>query len=959
MASSQLAVELSAGATQSVSIGLENTGQSTATGLVADLTLPPGVSLAAGQQGAVIVGGGGRSVRFGTLTATAWTCGTNATDPPTVTCRLPELPGGQVTHLSVTLDVVKTAGGDGTVVLDIKGTGITPTHLLVPAHVATMPATLMVTGPPVQEVTAAEPHTLTWTVSNVGGQPATALSLALSVPDGLSLDPAGSSDSGWTCMPDQGPVTHGASSLTCSYPSLAPDGITSALTLIAIADTQVLAAEPPTLPIGYALTWTGSTSPSVGEADLTAVPSPGEMAVDAPSAATFVVGASTDVTFTVRHVSGPALRGIVVVVSPPAGVEWDGSAAPSGGWTCSDRADGTVGCARPTLEVGASVGLTLAFTATEAALREPTGELTATGFRDGTLAPSPTARVATTRRPVPAELTIAEVPSVRVVVGGTATVLVPWHNVGGTDAVDVLATVTLPLGVHGTVSIGTGGVDGTCTVTPATGPGPDVWTCTVPSAAAGADGVITLALTADQSARGATGLGVSIDLTATGAVPAATGTIPVTVSSPVLGFGTPAPLAALSAGRSGTIAFTVTNTGDALANNVVAQVDLPAGVELDAGLVGAASCSTSGGTTPTVTCALGSLAAGANAPLVIGLTARTAGVSELLLTIRADGLEPVEQNLEARIADAGLSPRYTSSTGSDVTEIGAPLLTCTESAACTDILDGTSSGNNNSLAMVPLNVADGTQTSSSSTLTIPEGRKVTFAGLYWSADAGPAQTFDTAALGVAHLRGPGDTTYRDITGAVVSQVTDDAGRSYYQSFADVTSQVAAGGSGTWSVADVALPTGRVDSSPTYYAGWALVVVYSGGTGDVTVYDGGAWVASNSSVPFAFQGAKGQAVRLGVVAWEGDQATAGDTLSLNGSGMTPLRWDPSHRTLHPGSTTNAFDSTAVGSAYVNSLGVDAKGFASGSLVAGVNTVVASTSGDQYLIGVLTVTTAGEG
>ena len=845
VASSQLAVELSAGATQSVSIGLQNTGQASATNLVATLTLPAGVSLASSQQGAAINGGAGRSVRFGTLasavsalsaTSATWTCATSATDPAVVTCRLAELPGGQVTHLSVTLDVVKTAGGDGAVALDIDGVGIAPTRLVVPAHVAVMPANLVVTGPPAQDVMVAEPHPMSWTVSNVGGQTATALSLTIAIPDGLSLNADGVAGSGWTCVVDHEPVTYDSSPLTCSYPSLAPDKKTATLDLTAVADARVLAAASPRLAVRHALTWTGSTSPSAGEAILTAVPGP-------------------------------------------------------------------------------------------------------------------------------AELTIAEVPSVRVVVGGTATVLVPWHNVGGSDAVDVLASVTLPLGVHGTVSIGTGGIDGTCTVTPASGagPGPDVWTCTVPRAAAGADGVITLALTADQSARGAAGLGVSIDLTATD-VPAATGTTPVTVSSPVLGFGTPAPLAALSAGRSGTVAFTVTNSGDAVANHVVAQVGLPAGVAFDAGLVGATSCSTFdgiGGTTRTVTCALGSLAAGAAAPVVIGLTASTAGVSDLPLTIQADGLGPVEQNLEARIADAGLSPRYTSSAGSDVTEIGAPLLTCTESAGCTDVLDGTSSGNNNSLAMVPLNVAGGTQTSSSSTLTIPEGRTVTFAGLYWSANAGPAQTFDAASLAAARLRGPGDTAYRDVTGAVVSQVTDDAGRSYYQSFADVTSQVAAGGSGSWSVADVALPTGRVDPSPTYYAGWALVVVYSGGTGNVTVYDGGAWVASNSSVPFAFQGAKGQAVRLGVVAWEGDQSTAGDTLRLNGAAMTPLRWDPSHRTLHPGSTTNAFDSTAVGSAYVNSLGVDAKGFASASLVAGVNTVVASTSGDQYLIGALTVTTAGAG
>ncbi|HUX70333.1 MAG TPA: hypothetical protein VMV41_07475, partial [Cellulomonadaceae bacterium] len=494
-------------------------------------------------------------------------------------------------------------------------------------------------------------------------------------------------------------------------------------------------------------------------------------------------------------------------------------------------------------------------------------------------------------------------------------------------------------------------------------PAPDVWSCTVPSAASGSDGVITLALTADQSAHGAAGLGITIDLTATGAVPAATRTVPVTVTSPVLGFGVPAPLAALSAGRSGTVTFTVANTGDAAAHHVVAQIDLPPGVVPSPKVDLPPGCAVTtpdgnGGTTGTVTCALGNLAAGANVPVVIRLTAISAGVSDLPLSIHADGLVPVEQNLEARIPDAGLSPRYTSSTGSGVTEIGAPLLTCKESAGCTDILDGTSSGNNNSVAMVPLNVAGGKQTSSTSTLTIPEGRTVTFAGLYWSANAGPAQTFD-ASTSAAHLRGPGDAGYQDVSGAVVSRVTDDAGRSYYQSFADVTSQVAAGGSGRWSVADIALPTGTVDASPTYYAGWALVVVYSGGTGDVTVYDGGAWVASNSSVPFAFQGASGQAVRLGVVAWEGDQATAGDKLSLNGSPLAPQRWDPSLRTFPSGSSTNAFDSTAVGSAYVNSLGVDAKGFVSATLVGGVNTVVASTSGDQYLIGALTVTTAREG
>lgn len=825
--SSQLAVELSAGSSTSVSIGLQNGGQSTATDLVAVLTLPPGVSPASGAQGAVIAGGVGQSVRVGTLPTMGWTCTT--TTAHSITCRLPELAGGAVTHLTVTLEVVKTASGDGTVVLDLSGSGITPTRLNVPAHVASMPAVLMVTDPSVDEVTAAEPHPLTWTVSNVGGQTATALSLALSIPDGLTLDAAGAGAAGWTCVPDQGPVIGGAAALTCSYPSLAPDTVTPALTLTAVADTRVLAAQSPTLRVGRALTWTGSSAPALGDAVLAVAPSPGELAVTAPSAASFAVGVPTSVRLTVQHVSGPELHGIDVVITPPAGVGLDPSAAQPTGWTCTAGSDGTIDCRRPTLEVGASLDLTPTLVATEAALQHPTGVLTAVAFRDGTLASSTAATVTTTQHPAPA---------------------------------------------------------------------------------------------------------------------------------PMLAFGSPAPLAALSAGRSGTVTFTVANTGNAVASHVVADVVLPSGIDLDTSRVGTTPCTTTGTATATVTCALGDLAAGAEVPVEIGLTSSAAGVTDLLLSIRADGLDPVEQHLAASIADGGLAPRYTSSEASAVTEIGAPLLTCAPSDTCTDILDGTRSGNNNNLTMVPLNAAGGTQTSSSSTLTIPAGRTVTFAGLYWSANAGPAQTFG-APLTSARLRGPGDTGYRDVSGTVVAQVTDSGNRSYYQSFADVTSQVAAAGSGTWSVADIALPVGATDPSPTYYAGWALVVVYSGGTGDVTVYDGGAWVASNSSVPFAFRGLAQQPVRLGVVAWEGDQGTSGDRLSLNGTALAPLRWNPSTGATSLGAADNAFDSTAVGSTDVNSLGVDVKGFAPATLTAGVNTVVASTSGDQYLIGALTVTTGHQG
>ena len=109
----------------------------------------------------------------------------------------------------------------------------------------------------------------------------------------------------------------------------------------------------------------------------------------------------------------------------------------------------------------------------------------------------------------------------------------------------------------------------------------------------------------------------------------------------------------------------------------------------------------------------------------------------------------------------------------------------------------------------------------------------------------------------------------------------------------------------------------------------------------------------------FVGEAGASTRIGVVAWEGDRANRGDALTLSGVGpLTPLRWDGS-RVVGGGSSANAFDSTATGWAYPNSLGVDAKGFEDVTLPTGVGTLTATTSSDQYLIGVVTVRTSADG
>jgi hypothetical protein len=253
----------------------------------------------------------------------------------------------------------------------------------------------------------------------------------------------------------------------------------------------------------------------------------------------------------------------------------------------------------------------------------------------------------------------------------------------------------------------------------------------------------------------------------------------------------------------------------------------------------------------------------------------------------------------------------------------------------------------------PSTVRPSVPNSSSSTVTLPAGAQVQWAGLYWSADAGASDTW-TKDLTSVLVRAPGGG-YQQVTGETIGQMRDSAGRSYYQSSADVTALVKAGGAGSWSVADVALAATQTDAGASYYAGWALVVVYddpaspSGAT--TTVYDGAAWLGAGHSAAVAVDVAAGSQVSVGAVAWNADAATAGDRLSLGGTRLTPVAWAGG-----PGSANNAFDSTAAGWVGQNSRGVDAKMFVPITSQGPATHITAATAADQFMLGVLTVTTA---
>ncbi|WP_026123280.1 sigma-70 family RNA polymerase sigma factor [Nocardiopsis chromatogenes] len=186
--------------------------------------------------------------------------------------------------------------------------------------------------------------------------------------------------------------------------------------------------------------------------------------------------------------------------------------------------------------------------------------------------------------------------------------------------------------------------------------------------------------------------------------------------------------------------------------------------------------------------------------------------------------------------------------------------------------------------MVPLDLDSdpGTRTSSSARWTLPSGGSVRWAGLYFSGVGDPGAAS-------ARIKGPGSSSY---TGVAASDVrtAELPGYTSYHAFADVTSQVRAGGGGEWWVADV-----PGEEGVSTYAGWSLVVVLEDPSerfNQAMVLDDAAAVFHGDGVRFPLAGLLPAAVSgtVDVAAWEGDADLPGDRVLLNGSPLTPSGGD---------------------------------------------------------------------
>jgi uncharacterized repeat protein (TIGR01451 family) len=318
-------------------------------------------------------------------------------------------------------------------------------------------------------------------------------------------------------------------------------------------------------------------------------------------------------------------------------------------------------------------------------------------------------------------------------------------------------------------------------------------------------------------------------------------------------------------------------------------------------------------------------------------------------------------------ADRDFKSRYGANATGDIAMAANILMSCRTSASgCAAARTG--NGNNNSFDMeyVDADADPATFNSSQATLTMPGDASVLFAGLYWGANtrAGNrgAAARDTSARSRALLATP-TRGYEAVRATVVDDAEAGSQQGAYQAFVDVTGQVRAGGSGTYSVANVQAATGE-----DRYAGWALVVAYNSPgqpMRNLTVFDGFKTVNSGSAPQeisvSGFRTPPQGPVRskLGFVSYEGDRSLTGASASLNGQPLTDSKG--------PGSASNFFNSTiselgrdvtTKNPSYDNQLGFDADvGDGTGKLPNGATSAVLKlqTSGDTYLPGVVWVAT----
>ena len=266
--------------------------------------------------------------------------------------------------------------------------------------------------------------------------------------------------------------------------------------------------------------------------------------------------------------------------------------------------------------------------------------------------------------------------------------------------------------------------------------------------------------------------------------------------------------------------------------------------------------------------------------------------------------------------------------------------------------------------------SDDTETSSRAILTIPPEAEVLFAGLYW---AGNVVSPGNPPAGLDEndpddreewlntlIDTPAGGGYEEVTGTELDTVdygtSPSIGREW-NSFADVTDIVRAAGPGEYTVGGVPLfPNTTFTNGVSSFGGWALWVAYEDPSQpwrNLSVFDGYQGPGQTFDVSgFTTPPSGSFNTTVGVSSVEGDGATTGDAMRINGIALfDPLT--PNNNFFNSRITRFGVDDGDRTPNFLNQLGWDAKLIDADAVNANIipngatsAEVALTSSGDQY-------------
>lgn len=218
------------------------------------------------------------------------------------------------------------------------------------------------------------------------------------------------------------------------------------------------------------------------------------------------------------------------------------------------------------------------------------------------------------------------------------------------------------------------------------------------------------------------------------------------------------------------------------------------------------------------------------------------------------------------------------------TESEFTVVTAADAAACVAARDSATASNDQfDMFYTDLDKDPNTYNSTRDEVRVPAGATVSYARLYWGGNLRVGEQKPSRDNGRVLVAEPGGS-YKEVLSDTLIGHRTAGGADAYQASADITPLVRAAGSGLYTVAQINVAMGRTAAGA--WGGWTMVVAYERADDPLrhlAIWDGfEALDATNKELSVGLGKLRtpaGGAGVLGVVSYDGDPRTTGDSVTV--------------------------------------------------------------------------------